>query len=74
MKTKYAVSQNVARNILTVKFSDGSAKYYDALDVAIQWMKMTNDEFFRAYGFNFNPHEWGNLYDMARKALYMSGI
>lgn len=73
MKVKYAVSQNVAQSILTVKFSDGSTKYHDALDAAVQWMKMTNDGFFRMYGFNFNPHKWGNLYSMAQKAVYMSG-
>lgn len=67
---KYAVSQNVFLNTLTVKFSDGSVKYYDALKMAVQWFKMSNDGFYCRYGFNFNPHEWGNLYERARRIVY----
>ena len=67
---KYAVSQQVCLGILTVKFSDGSIKHYDALKMAVEWFKMSNDCFYDIYGFSFNPHNWGNLYERARKIVY----
>ncbi len=69
---KFAVSQNVIFGILTVKFSDGSVKYYNALEMAVQWFKMSNDEFYNMYGFNFNPCKWGNLYERARRIIYQN--
>ena len=40
------------------------------LEWAILWFKMSNDSFFNYYGFNFNPHEYQNLYNIARKEIY----
>lgn len=37
---------------------------------AIEWFKMSNDAFYMAYGFNFNPHKYPGLYDEARKRVY----
>lgn len=40
------------------------------LEWAKIWFKTDNDTFFEAYGFNFNPHEYPYLYDIARKEVY----
>lgn len=40
------------------------------LEWAILWFKMSNDSFFDYYGFNFNPHEYPNLYMIARKEVF----
>lgn len=40
------------------------------MDWAIRWFKMSNDAFFNAYGFNFNPHDYPGLYQVARKKVY----
>lgn len=34
------------------------------------WFSMSNDAFFRLYGFNFNPHEYPGLYELARKRFF----
>ena len=70
MNIKYAVSQGILLNTLQVKFSDGSVKYYNALDMAVQWFKMSNDCFYDLYGFNFNPHDYPGLYERARRIVY----
>lgn len=36
---------------------------------AILWFKMSNDAFYDMYGFNFNPHEYAGLYEIARKEV-----
>lgn len=40
------------------------------LQWAILWFKMSNDAFFDLYGFNFNPHEYPMLYEIAREEIY----
>lgn len=37
---------------------------------AVQWFKMSNDCFYEMYGFNFNPHDYTGLYEIARKKVY----
>lgn len=37
---------------------------------AVLWFSMSNDAFFRLYGFNFNPHSYPGLYEIARKRVY----
>lgn len=37
---------------------------------AIIWFKTDNDTFFDRYGFNFNPHEYEDLYEIAQKDVY----
>lgn len=37
---------------------------------AVQWFKMSNDAFYKIYGFNFNPHEYSGLYEIARNKVY----
>ena len=40
------------------------------IDWAVLWFKMSNDAFFRLYGFNFNPFDYPYLYDIARDIVY----
>jgi len=65
----YVVSQRVLGRTLFVKYSNGFVKTYDAIELGCKWFKMSNDAFFRLYGFNFNPHTWG-LYEKCRKIVY----
>lgn len=37
---------------------------------ALEWFQMSNDHFYKKYGFNFNPHEWAGLYAAARERLW----
>ena len=37
---------------------------------AIRWFNMSNDGFYRLYGFNFNPHKYPGLYEAARRRVY----
>ena len=37
---------------------------------ALEWFRMSNDAFFKIYGFNFNPHEYPGLYEAARDRKY----
>lgn len=40
------------------------------LEWAVLWFEMSNDGFYRTYGFNFNPHKYIGLYEIARKEVY----
>ena len=40
------------------------------MEWAVLWFKMSNDSFYRAYGFNFNPHKYPGLYEAAREKVY----
>lgn len=40
------------------------------LEWAIIWFKTSNDGFYAMYGFNFNPHEYPYLYEIARREVY----
>lgn len=68
--TVFAIKQVITKGKLCVTFSDGSKKYYDALELTVQWFKMSNDSFYEKYGFNFNPHEHDALYEKGRKIVY----
>lgn len=43
------------------------------LQWAILWFKTSNDAFYELYGFNFNPHEYPMLYEIAREEVYGKG-
>lgn len=47
-----------------VFFSNGSREEYDSINLAARWLKMSNDNFYREYGFNYVPSE--KTKDMAR--------
>lgn len=40
------------------------------LEWAIIWFKTSNDGFYKLYGFNFNPFDYPNLYEIARKIVH----
>lgn len=40
------------------------------IEWAVLWFKMSNDAFYSLYGFNFNPHEYPYLYEIARQEVY----
>ena len=40
------------------------------LQWAVLWFGMSNDSFYKCYGFNFNPHEYPFLYMIAREEVY----
>jgi hypothetical protein len=48
------------------RFLRGKSLY----DWAIIWFNTDNDVFFDLYGFNFNPHEYEDLYEIARRDVY----
>lgn len=45
-------------------------KGYSLLHLAVEFMQLSNDDFFTKYGFNFNPHEWSGLYEIAREKVF----
>lgn len=52
------------------KYTYQKLKGVSLLEWAIRWFKMSNDDFYRLYGFNFNPHKYTGLYLLARKKVY----
>lgn len=43
---------------------------YSKKKLCIDWFRMSNDLFFKLYGFNFNPHQYPGLYEWGRKYMY----
>lgn len=43
------------------------------MEWAVLWFRMSNDAFYQFYGFNFNPHKYPGLYDLARKQVFGDG-
>ena len=44
-------------------------KGYYKWDLTKEWFQMSNDNVYNKYGFNFNPHKYGDLYIDVRNAL-----
>lgn len=40
------------------------------LEWAKIWFQTSDDGFFQCYGFNFNPHKYPMLYEIARKEVF----
>lgn len=40
------------------------------MEWAVLWFQMSNDAFYQIYGFNFNPHKYPGLYDLARERVF----
>lgn len=53
-----------------IYYSTKLLKGKSLLEWAIIWFKTSNDGFYRMYGFNFNPHEYKGLYQLARSKVY----
>lgn len=58
----YVVSQTRINDTLEVKFSDSTVKHFNIYDLCVEWLYMTNDDFYNCYGFNFNPHNFDGVY------------
>lgn len=52
-----------------VEYKIQSYKGVSLLEWAVRWFKTSNDDFYNLYGFNFNPHKYPYLYDIARKKV-----
>ena len=52
------------------KFDSILYKGRSLMEWAILWFQMSNDAFFDAYGFNFNPHDYPGLFVEARRRVY----
>lgn len=47
----------------------GKYKGYYKWDLTKAWFNMPNDAFYNKYGFNYHPHNDGNLYEECREFL-----
>lgn len=50
-----------------------STHYYKGtsyLNWAKRWFLYDNDTFYMMFGFNFNPHDYKGLYEIAKKEVY----
>ena len=66
---KFATEQKIIYGILTVRWSDGSITRYSPEALGVEWLNMSNDAFFKKYGFSFNPHKFPGLYERCRERL-----
>ena len=60
-------------NIFTAPWTDIvfiNGKAYSKKQLTLDWFRMSNDTFYKLYGFNFNPHEYPGLYQWGRKVLF----
>lgn len=55
------------------RFDSTSYKGESLMFWALQWFSMSNDAFFKLYGFNFTPHDYPGLYEAARERKYGKG-
>lgn len=67
---KYIKSITPIMGTLQVVWSDGHIDGYDMVDLGCDWFRMSNDCFYEAYGFNFNPHNYPGLYERCRNIVY----
>lgn len=70
MNFKYATKRVVFGNTLVVHFSDETSKLYDVVALGCAWFRMSNDAFYKEYGFNFTPQEVPGLYEKCRNIVY----
>lgn len=65
----YVKEKKYTHGKLYVHFSDGQVKCYNAIELGCIWLKLSNDDFYKLYGFDFNPHEYG-IYNACKRRLY----
>lgn len=61
---------DILRMRVKFQYSILSVRGKSLLEWAVLWFKMSNDAFYEIYGFNFNPHEYPMLYEIARDEVY----
>lgn len=64
------IVHSLARSRAKIRYEASRYKGKSLIDWAVLWFKMSNDAFFRLYGFNFNPNEYPYLYEIARNIVY----
>jgi len=57
MKTIFVKSKKEVGSLLFVKYSNGTTKCFDAVELAVNWLSMSNDAFYDIYGFNYIPSQ-----------------
>lgn len=62
--------RDIAMSRAKMQYSIQTYRGKNLIQWAILWFKMSNDAFYSLYGFNFNPHEYPYLYEIARKEVY----
>ena len=62
--------RDIAMSRAKMQYAIQTHKGKSLLQWAVLWFKMSNDAFFELYGFNFNPHEFPYLYEIAREEVY----
>lgn len=62
---------NLARSRAKARYAVRRYKGKSLIEWAVLWFKMSNDAFFQLYGFNFNPHDYPYLYEIAKVLFLM---
>lgn len=62
---KIVISMYEIGETLIVNYSDGTFKNHNAIELAKDWLRLSNDSFYSLYGFNYVPSEM--IMDRARK-------
>lgn len=68
-----ATFQNIMKYNAKARYSMQTLRGKTLLQWAVLWLKMSNDAFYELYGFNFNPHDYPMLYEIAREEVYGAG-
>lgn len=67
MRTTIKRPVQCGRVIIVLDENDREIEKHDAVQLAMNWFRMTNDGFFQLYGFNWVPK--GLLFDQAQRRL-----
>lgn len=67
---KFVQSMISILGMLQVVWSDGEIKSYDLVELGCEWFRMSNDDFYQKYGFNFNPHKYPGLYEKCKDIIF----
>ncbi len=63
---RYVMSQRYSGDTVFVTWNDIGETAYNAVRLGCDWLRMSNDEFYDMYGFNFNPHSIPGLVGRCR--------
>lgn len=62
--------RKIMKSNVKARYSMQTLRGKTLLQWAVLWFKMSNDAFYELYGFNFNPHDYPMLYEIAREEVY----
>lgn len=63
------VQETMIGDVYVVLYSDGSQRWFDAVQLGCEWLTMDKAAFYRLYGFSFNPLKYEGLYERCRKRV-----